>query len=172
MQYLETIQTSFVIIQESSIHNKGGFAACDIAKGTRIIQYVGEKISKAEGDRRDKEQKELAKSNPEQGAVYVFELNENYDIDGSFSENPARYLNHSCEPNCRYSIENDQIWIIALRDIKKDEELTFNYDFGLEDLGLFPCRCRSSHCFGYILAEEDWPQGRALLAKKYIILES
>ena len=153
----EILETEYVIVKESGIHNKGGFARRFIPKGTRVIEYVGEPISKEEAKRR------LDDPN---GSVYIFEIDDTHDIDGKVPYNPAKYINHSCEPNCRDICENGEIWIVALRDIKKGEELTYNYRFGLEDFEQSVCRCGSNRCFGYILDEEDWPAARAILQQK------
>ena len=161
-----TVSSPYVHIKESAIHNRGGYASCDIPKGTRVIQYVGEKITKKEAQRRCEAQSKRAQKDPHAGEVYVFELDDEYDVDGNVEWNPARFINHSCEPNCRDICENGEIWIVALRDIKKGEELTYNYRFGLEDFEQSVCRCGSNRCFGYILDEEDWPAARAILQQK------
>ncbi|MBI2573367.1 SET domain-containing protein-lysine N-methyltransferase [Candidatus Woesearchaeota archaeon] len=170
INYIEEMKkrgtSPLVVIKESAIHNKGGYAACDIAKGTKIIQYVGEKLTKEVSNRRCEEQVELAKTDPSCGEVYIFELDDQYDIDGNVPYNTARFLNHSCEPNCRDVNDNGEIWIVAIRDIKKGEELLYNYRFGLDDFQDFPCRCGSPRCFGYILDEEDWADGRDILSQK------
>jgi uncharacterized protein len=68
--------------------------------------------------------------------------------------NPARFINHSCMPNCEASIEDGRIWITALRDIEPGDELTFNYGYDLDDYKGYPCRCGTSECVGFIVAEE------------------
>ena len=95
-----------------------------------------------------------------QGLVYIFELNKRYDIDGNVSYNTAKYINHSCAPNCEPEIIRGHIWIIALRNIMKGEELTYNYGYGFEDYQDHECRCGSDNCIGYILGEEYWPKLR------------
>lgn len=95
-----------VRVGPSRIAGQGLFAAQDIKKGTRILPYIGERILKDESTRR------LAHGNN-----YIFELNERYDIDGKTLENTARYINHSCTPNCDITHTTRTIWIIALRDI-------------------------------------------------------
>ena len=83
------------------------------------------------------------------------------DIDGSAGWNPARYLNHSCSPNCDAELINGHIWIVAQRDIACGEELTFNYGYDWEDYREHPCRCGAPGCVGYIIAEEFFPNLRA-----------
>ena len=110
-----------VWIGTSRIAGNGLFAAQDIKKDTRIIRYTGEKISKEESDRR-----------ATSGNAYIFQFNGRYDIDGKPLSNTARYINHSCDPNCETFQTQRAIWIMARRDIKAGEELTYNYGYGLE----------------------------------------
>jgi SET domain-containing protein len=130
-------------IRRSPIHGTGGFARQPIPKGTRVVEYVGEKISKSESLRRC-----LASNH------YIFTLTEEFDLDGDVPWNPARFLNHSCRPNCEAEKTQERIWIIALRDIAAGEELTFNYGYDLEEYRDHPCRCGAPDCVGYIVAEE------------------
>jgi SET domain-containing protein len=147
-----------VIVRKSSIHNKGVFAKTNIAKDARIIEYVGEKITAAESGRRVKKSMEDNKKNHTNGAVYIFELNKKYDIDGNVAYNTARHINHSCDPNSETEIISGKIWIIALRDISKGEEITYNYGYDFEDYEDHPCHCKTKRCVGYILMEEHWPK--------------
>ena len=107
------------------------------------MEYVGERISKTESLRRC-----------EQNNEYIFALNEEQDLDGNVAWNPARFLNHSCAPNCEAELEDGRIWIVATRDLRAGEEITFNYGYDLVDYREYPCRCGSPHCVGYIVAEE------------------
>lgn len=145
------------IVRSSSIHNRGIFARKDIGKDDPIIEYLGEKITKAESQRRGDALH--AKSKKTGGAaVYIFTLNKKFDLDGAKGRNPARYINHSCAPNCEAYIGRGRIWIHALRDIKEGEELTYNYGFDVDTWEDHPCRCGSERCIGYIVAEDQWPQ--------------
>ena len=90
--------------------------ACAITKGQRIIEYIGPKVAKA------KKREDLERDNP-----YLFTLDEDYEIDGSVMWNPARFLNHSCVPNCEAVMVRGRIWIYARRRIVAGEELTYNY---------------------------------------------
>jgi len=118
-----------------------------IRQGTRILPYIGEKITKAESTRR------LA-----QGNLYIFTFNNRYDIDGALLRNTARYSNHSCDPDCAIAKTTRTIWLVALRDIADGEELTYNYgyEYHPEDYKDFLCRCGAKHCGGSILAREYW----------------
>lgn len=147
----------YVVVKKSNVHNKGVFAKVDIPKGTKIIEYIGRKITKKESDILADKVLDASKKNPEKGAVYIFELNDKYDIDGNVSWNPARFINHSCNPNCETTnYAGKHIWIEALRNIKKSEELSYNYGYSLDDYKEHPCKCGSKNCIGYILAEKYW----------------
>jgi len=132
----------------------------NIPKDTRVIEYVGEKVTKAEADRRADIPLNRNKKNGEYGAVYIFILNKRHDIDGNVSHNTARFINHSCDPNCETEIIRGHIWIIALRDIKKGEEISYNYNYEIEDYKDHACQCGSNRCIGYILDEDQWPKMR------------
>jgi SET domain-containing protein len=140
-------ETEFIVFKSSAIHGTGGFARVNIASGTRAIEYVGEKITKSESLQRCEADNE-----------YIFDLDEEYDIDGNVNWNPARFINHSCAPNCEAELEGGRIWIVALRDIRAGEEMTFNYGYDLEDYQEHPCVCGATGCIGYILAEEFFEQ--------------
>lgn len=157
-------------IRKSDIHNNGLYALKEIPKGTVIATYKGEKITKEESERRSNERLKKHIENPEEiAAVYIFELDNNYDIDGDVPENDAKYINHSCNPNCEADIQNDEIIIYTIKDVKKGEELTFNYGFEFdEDFMKYPCKCGSEKCLGYILAEEEWPKLKEYLNKHKI----
>jgi SET domain-containing protein len=146
----------FLEIRQSVIHGTGGYARRDIPAGTLVIEYVGERISKEESNRRCEAENE-----------YIFTIDEQWDLDGKVSWNPARFINHSCEPNCEAEWDEGRIFINALRDIKRGEELTFNYNYDLEDYKAHPCRCGTRDCVGYIVAAEYFEQVRkaAVLTK-------
>lgn len=161
-------QNKYIYKKKSSIHGFGIFARIKILKDTRIIEYIGEKITKTEADRRGPMLIEYAKKHKQSGAVYIFVLNKKYDIDGHVSYNTAKYINHSCLPNCEVDIIRGHIWIIALRDIQKDEELFYNYGYDMDTYDEHPCLCKADHCPGFITAEEHWPKLRKVLSKKKV----
>ncbi|MGA2864326.1 MAG: SET domain-containing protein-lysine N-methyltransferase [Verrucomicrobiota bacterium] len=136
-------ETPGVVFKRSSIHGTGGFARLSISNGARVIEYLGERIDKRESLRR------CAADNR-----YIFTLNQETDLDGNVAWNPARFVNHSCAPNCEAEVEDNRIWLVARRDIQAGEEITFNYGFDLEDYQDYPCRCGAAHCVGFIVAEE------------------
>lgn len=158
-------QNKIYEIRQSSIHNRGAFAIQDIPEGTRVIEYIGDRVTKAESEKRSIRMIEKAKKTGH-GAVYIFELNKRYDIDGSVSYNTARFVNHSCDPNCETDIIRGRIWIIALRDIKKGEELAYDYGYDLDDFREHPCRCGSDKCVGYIVSQEQWDKLKKVLRKE------
>ena len=147
-----------VTLKSSPIHGKGLFAKADIAKGARIIEYVGERITKREAEHRAETSLRSNREDQSNGAVYIFELNKRHDIDGNVSYNLARHINHSCDPNSETEIIRGKIWVIALRDIVKGEEIFYNYGYDFEDYEHHLCSCGASRCVGFIMAEEYWPQ--------------
>lgn len=98
------------------------------------------------------------KTDKTKGAVYLFDLNKRYDIDGDVPYNTARYINHSCTPNCETHIIRGHIWIEALKDIKKGEEITYNYGYDYDDYEDHRCNCQTDRCIGYIIDEDHWPK--------------
>jgi SET domain-containing protein len=136
-------ETGCVVFGVSPIHGIGGFARIDLSLGTRVIEYVGERIDCQESARR-------CESNNRS----IFALDEECHLDGSVEWNPARFLNHSCAPNTEARCREGRIWIEAIRDIRAGEEITFNYGYDLEDYGEHPCHCGTERCVGYIVAEE------------------
>lgn len=137
----------YVTVRRSGVHGRGLFAARDLPKGTYVMEYRGERVAKREGSRRTDAQWE-------RGRVYTFELSRRFDLDGSPRWNLARLANFSCDPNCESHNERGRrIWIVALRDIRKGQEITYDYNFSLVD----PpprCRCGSRRCRGYIVGED------------------
>lgn len=119
--------------RHSGIHGWGVFATRSIPKNKRIIDYAGEKISTQLSEKR--EAKYLA-----QGHIWCFRLNARWVRDAGVGGNIARYINHSCKPNCWVEIVGDTIWIRASRTIRRGEELT--YDYATDGAKIIPCRCR------------------------------
>ena len=147
-------------LKKSRIHNKGIFAKKEITKNTKIIEYIGEKITKQEGDTRSEARIKKFLKSKTHGSVYIFELNNKYDIDGSPLYNKARYINHSCDPNCEVKINKGRIWVCSIKHIAKDEELSYDYgyEFDKDDYKDHICNCGSNNCIGYIISSDDWPK--------------
>ena len=158
------------IKKNSRIHSSGLFAKTDIKSGTRIIEYRGLKITKAQSDKIADVHIDANKKEGKVGSVYIFTLNQRYDINGKVSWNLAKYINHSCDPNCETDIVRGKIWINAIRDIKKGEELSYDYGYDMHYLEEHPCRCRSKNCVGYIVRSNLRWRVKKKLAKKNIKL--
>jgi SET domain-containing protein len=149
----------------SGLHGHGLFARRPIARGTRIIEYVGERITKAEAERREADRVARLAAGGD-GSVYIFELNKRHDIDGRVGWNPARRINHSCAPNCEVENFQGHIWIVALRDLHPGEELTYDYSFDYDAWRDHPCRCGAAECPGFIVAKAQRWRVRRILAGK------
>jgi SET domain-containing protein len=119
--------------RRSSIQGWGVFATAPISKNTRIVHYAGEKI-------RNRESLERERRYLKKGHIWCFKLNQHYVRDAAVGGNIARFINHSCRPNCYVHIVGDMIWIRAARNIRKGEELT--YDYMTDGEGQIRCRCR------------------------------
>lgn len=145
-------------VRRSPIHGNGVFANRDIPAGTEIIRYRGRLLTHEEADQR-------YGGNVDEGHTYLFTLNEHYVIDGNDNGNSARWINHSCDPNCqavtvedaRERPERDRIVIEALRDISAGEELSFDYGIVLDvphtaaRKRVWACLCGSPRCTGTLL---------------------
>ena len=124
----------------------GLYASKDIIKGTRIIDYLGKIITK----KKSQESSKFDNSKP----IYLFDLNSKYDLDGDVPWNTARLINHSCLNNCEYTGKGLKLWVVAIKSIKKGEELTCDYGFGFDkNYRDFPCKCRAKTCCGFIVRE-------------------
>ncbi len=144
-------------VRPSKIQGLGAFAASRITKGTRIIEYTGERITPAEADRRYNDD---ATDHPR---VLLFSVDSRTVIDAAVGGNEAQYINHSCEPNCAAVTDKKRIFIEALRDIRPGEELLYDYnrtresddDAALENL--YECRCGAPSCRGTMLVPREKP---------------
>lgn len=142
-------------IRESGIQGKGAFATMLIPIGTRIIEYIGERISHEEADRRY-DDATMARHH-----TFLFAVDESTVIDGAVGGNEAKFINHSCEPNCEPIIEDDRVFIEAVRDIMPGEELFYDYAYERDETDdeeseqLYACRCGTSKCRGTILAPKE-----------------
>ena len=135
-------------IKKSKIDNRGLYAATDIKKNTKIIEYKGKIITVKETETNPKFDNDKA--------IYLFNLNKKYDLDGDFKYNTARLINHSCDPNCEVDGVGLKLWIYAVKDIKKNEELTYDYGFSFDkDYKDFPCRCGAKKCVGFIVNSQS-----------------
>ena len=143
---------SFIRIGRSRIDGRGVFAKRKIPKGTRIIEYRGKRRALAE----------LLASRTEAGPapVLVIRLDEETVIDPTIRGNDARFINHSCEPNCEAYVFDRRLYIYAMSDIRRGEELNFDYQLRsaagtvVEEpvIADYPCDCGSRNCRGTMLA--------------------
>jgi hypothetical protein len=148
--------SELIEVRRSNVHGLGVFAAKHIPKGTRIIEYVGERVSHDEADRRY-EEKDANDSH-----TFLFIVDSKTVIDAGVDGNDARFFNHSCDPNCESTVEKRRVYIEAIRDIEAGAELTYDYQIQREDDDpdnideVFACRCGFTQCRGTML----WPTER------------
>ena len=138
-------------VRMSPIHGRGVFALVRISKGTRLIEYTGERISQQEADERYSEEHEHSPH------TMLFEVNDDVVIDATRRGSSARWINHSCAPNCEVADKDDRIFIESRRDILPGEELTYDYNLQLGEphtaaaKRAHPCYCGSPRCRGTLL---------------------
>jgi uncharacterized protein len=172
IQQEKTSDHKYIQVKSSGIHRHGVFAKKDIPKGTRIIEYIGIRISKEESKKIQDESIKAYEDDPENNAAtYIFEIDEKHDLQGDIPNNDAKYINHSCNPNCEVDIIDGRIWIDAIKDIKNGEEITYNYGFEIDkndntEFKKHPCLCGSKNCVGYILAEDEWSKLKEIQKKE------
>jgi len=151
-------------LRQSPIQGQGAFATRRIRKGTRIIEYAGQRITQDVADERYDDE------SMKRHHTFLFTLDEDTVIDAAVDGNEARFINHSCEPNCQAFIEGKQIFIYAIRTIEPGEELSYDYAYermeGMDEESekLYVCRCGTKSCRGTILAPPKPPK-RARTAK-------
>jgi SET domain-containing protein len=138
-------------LRGSQIHGLGGFALKDIPKGTRIVEYMGERISNEEADRRYDD------DSMKDHHTFLFILNSKTCIDAAFEGNEARFINHSCAPNADAVVGRSHIWIDARKKIPAGTEILYDYAFEDDDkyteadYRRYGCRCGSPKCRGTIV---------------------
>jgi uncharacterized protein len=142
----------YIELRTSAIQGTGAFAARPIRKGTRIIEYLGQRISWRTADKRYDDEK-MGRHH-----TFLFTVDDKIVIDGAVNGNDARFLNHSCDGNCEAITDRKRIFIEARRNIKAGEELLYDYQYERtdehteEDERFYACRCGSPKCRGSILA--------------------
>jgi hypothetical protein len=142
----------FFEIQTSSIQGMGAFATRKIRKGTRIIEYAGERITPEEGDARYDDDR------VEHPHILLFTVDERTVVDAGVGGNEARYINHACEPNCETLLDGGRVYVVARRTISPGEELTYDYCLqrpgpgALDWEARYACRCGAETCRGTMLA--------------------
>jgi SET domain-containing protein len=144
-------------VRRSPVHGLGVFAARRIRKGTRIVEYLGDRVSHREADRRFELREESG------GHTFLFSVDRGVVIDAGANGNEARFINHGCDPNCESVTEERRVYIEALRTIEPGEELSYDYSIRRDkddppDIDvLYACRCGAGDCRGTML----WPERRA-----------
>lgn len=147
-----------IILRRSTIHGNGLFAARDLPSGHRLIEYRGRRLTHAQAEN-------LNCHGEDSGHTFLFTVNERYVIDGSIEGNSARWINHSCAPNCEAVLEEnsrdarrDRIYIETVRKVRAGEELSYDYGIMLEGTRhterlkrIWGCRCGTRRCSGTLL---------------------
>jgi uncharacterized protein len=133
-------------VRESGVHGRGVYAVQFISEGTRIIEYTGERVSW-----------ETAPDDEDNPHTFNFGLENGDVINPEVGGNDARWINHSCDPNCEAVEEDDRIFIYAVRDIQAGEELLYDYHMELDEpitksaKEKFACHCGASNCRGTMI---------------------
>jgi SET domain-containing protein len=141
-------------IRPSPIDGLGAFATRHIPAGTRLIEYAGERLTPAEADARYPDVPGMRHH------TFLFAIDHDVVIDAAVDGNEARFINHSCAPNCDAVVDDGRIWIETIRDVPPGEELAYDYAFVLEERHTpeakrrYPCTCGAPTCRGTILARK------------------
>jgi len=141
-----------IVVRSSPVHGRGVFALTQIRANEQILEYKGKRVSWAQA------QRQYARSAAEDGHTFYFDLDDGRVIDGAQGGNSARWVNHSCAPNCEAEQDGSRVFFLALRDIKPGEELFIDYGLIVEGQKtaalkkLYACRCGADTCRGTMLA--------------------
>ena len=154
------------VVKKSRIAGKGAFATRDIKKGERPIEYLGERVTHTVADARYNDHADGGHH------TFLFSVNRSVVIDAYVDGNDARFINHSCDPNCESEIERGRVFIDAIRPIRKGDELYYDYAYGRdgtetaeEEVDLYVCRCLTKKCRGTILEPMSKAAKERLAAK-------
>ncbi len=148
-------------VRRSRLHGRGVFALRRIRRGTRIIEYLGDRVSHREADERYRHKA------ADDNHTFLFIVDRGVVIDAGANGNDARFINHSCDPNCESTIEDRRVFIEAIRTIQPGEELCYDYQIGRDRHDppnvdeIFACRCGARGCRGSML----WPARRKSSSK-------
>src|SRR5829696_3712758 len=141
-------------IRESPIQGRGAFATRSIPAGIRLIEYAGERLTPEQADAR------YPDADDERHHTYLFAIDDDVVIDAAVNGNDARWINHSCDPNCDAVIDAGRIWIETIRQLMPGEELAYDYAYVLEERHTpaakrrFPCNCGAASCRRTLLARK------------------
>jgi SET domain-containing protein len=147
------VTSPLIQVRNSKVHGRGVFAIAPIAKGTRILEYLGDRVSHAAADARYEDHDES------DNHTFLFIVDKQTVIDAGVNGNDARFINHQCSGNCESVIQNRRVFIDATRDIAPGQELGYDYEIGREKDDppnvdeIYACRCGSPQCRGTML----WP---------------
>jgi SET domain-containing protein len=136
-----TSAEALVEVRDSSIHGKGTFASSFLESDTLILAYAGELIDRKTAVERDR-------PDAPDYSWYILQVDDDVFIDARLVEHPAKYINHSCEPNCCLSRDETRVFIRTLRNISPGEELTYDYQYDASEN--LSCRCQARRCRGRI----------------------
>ncbi len=161
------IATSTLIeVRNSPVHGRGVFAVQPIKKGTRILEYLGDRVSHEAADKRYEDHDES------DNHTFLFIVDKKTVIDAGVGGNDARFINHQCKGNCESIIENRRVFIDAARDIEPGQELGYDYEIGREKDDppnvdeIYACRCGSPQCRGTMLWPAKKPAPKRRKAKR------
>jgi uncharacterized protein len=147
------VSSPLIEVRNSPVHGRGVFAVAPIKKGTRIIEYLGDRVSHDAADKRYEDHDES------DNHTFLFIVDKQTVIDAGVGGNDARFINHQCKGNCESVISYRRVFIDATRDIAPGEELGYDYEIGREKDDppnvdeIYACRCGSPQCRGTML----WP---------------
>ena len=141
-------------IRPSRIQGLGAFATRRIPSGRRLIEYTGERLTPEQADAR------YPDAAGERHHTYLFAIDDDVVIDAAVGGTDARFINHSCDPNCDAVIDDGRIWIETIREVEPGEELAYDYAYVLEERHTlsakrrYPCTCGAANCRGTILTRK------------------
>ena len=147
-------------VRHSRIHGHGVFALRRVRKGTKLLEYLGERISHDEADAR------YVDKGADDNHTFLFTVDARTVIDAGVGGNEARFINHGCDPNCESTNEARRIFIRAVRTIQPGEELCYDYSIQRDDDDapdvdeVFACRCGAANCRGSMLEPKPEPKPR------------
>jgi uncharacterized protein len=156
------VSSPLIEVRNSPVHGRGVFAVAKIRKGTRIIEYLGDRVSHDAADKRYEDHDE------NDNHTFLFIVDKNTVIDAAVGGNDARFINHQCSGNCESIIENRRVFIDATRDIAPGEELGYDYEIGRDKDDppnvdeIYACRCGSPKCRGTML----WPPKKEAVKRR------
>ena len=167
-QFVGETPNQWLVVRRSKVHGNGCFARRDIPKGTRIIEYLGERISHKEADKR------YEGADVNDNHTFLFIADRKTVIDATRKGNEARWINHHCDGNCESDTKKGRVFVDARRNIRKGDELGYDYQIGRDKNDppnvdeIYACRCGSPKCRGTMLwpAKRPKPKKKKKVAKK------